>query len=466
MSTPTFGLHLPKRTLAIAAVAALFAVMLAPSFSLASSHREAPYISQDAAVDNTDFYMFLSPSDATKLVFVSNSYPFHYPEGGPNYFRFADNAVYAVHIDVNGDAKEDVTYAFKFTTQVGNGNTFLFNTQPIVDLDDANVRQLWKAYRIKGLFTGSATQLKQANVVASGEIATPVIGRQSTGDATAYNTLAAKAIVNAGLKGKFFAGERDDPFFVDLKVFDLLNLGDTNAHDSVAGANVNSIIFEVPVRSLVAKDPVIGAWSATYRPAQRVINNQGAQTNSTTWVQVSRLGMPLVNEVVVPLAAKDYFNASKPFDDAGVNLDAYSAVVLNSELATLLKNVLNLDFDGAGTVNVPTTNRTDLVTVFLTGVDGLNKPANVRASEMLRINTTTPLAQNPNRLGVFGGDNAGFPNGRRLADDVTDIAIQAVAGKLVQGFTVPSTLGDGIDANDKAFTTTFPYVAAPHLIKN
>jgi hypothetical protein len=461
MSSLTSGLSLSKRSVALALAASIVAWAILPAASLfASSHREAPLTSQDAPTDGTDFYMFLSPSDATKIVFVANSYPFHYPEGGPNYFRFADNAVYAVHIDTNGDAKEDVTYAFKFTTQVGNGNTFLFNTQPIVDLDDANVRQLWKAYRIKGVFTGSNSQLKQANVVASGEIATPVIGSTSQAD---YAALAAKAIVNAGAKGKFFAGERDDPFFVDLKVFDLLNLG--SGDDSVRGANVNSIIFEVPVRSLVGKDPIIGAWSANYRPAQRVLNTSGVESNSTTWVQVSRLGMPLVNEVVVPLAAKDYFNASKPVDDAGTNFNAYSAVVLTPELAGLLKNVLNLDFDGNGTANVPTTNRTDLVTVFLTGVDGLNKPANVRAAEMLRINTTTPLAQNPNRLGVFGGDNAGFPNGRRLADDVTDIAIQAVAGKLVQGFTVPSTLGDGVDTNDKAFTNTFPYVATPHLTK-
>lgn len=463
MKRPTTRLGLPMRATALAAVAAMFTVAIGPvSGVFASSHREAPYISQDPAVDNTDFYMFLSPADATKLVFVSNSYPFHYPEGGPNYFRFADNAVYAVHIDTNADAKEDVTYAFKFTTQVANGNTFLFNTQAITNLADANVRQTWKAYRIKGVFTGSNSQLKDANVVAQGEVATPVIGSKSQAN---YATLSAQAIVDAGAKGKFFAGERDDPFFVDLKVFDLLNLGSQTAHDTLAGANVNSIIFEVPVRSVVSKDPIIGAWSATYRPSQRVVNTDGSQGNSTTWVQVSRLGMPLVNEVVVPLAAKDKFNASKPFDDNGANAQAYGAVVTTPELAALLKNVLSLDFDGAGTVNVPTTDRQDLVAVFLTGVQGLNKPANVRPAEMLRINTATPLSQNPNRLGVFGGDNAGFPNGRRLADDVTDIAIQAVAGKLVNGFTVPSNLGDGINANDKTFSSTFPYVAAPHLTK-
>lgn len=464
MSTLSCGMSRSMRVIAIAAAVSVLAVMLAPLSSFASSHREAPMISQDAAVDNTDFYMFLSPADATKVVFIANSYPFHYPEGGPNYFRFADNAIYAIHIDTNGDGKEDVTYAFDFNTTVTNGGTFLFNTQPIVTLADANVRQFWKAYRIKGPFTGSNSQLRPQNKVAEGEIATPVIGNVSIPD---YEALAASAIVS-NAKGKFFAGERDDAFYVDLKVFDLLNIGSPTAHDSVAGSNINSIVIEVPVSSIrTAADPVIGAWSANYRPATRVLPGGGAETNSTTWVQVSRLGMPLVNEVVVPLAAKDYFNNSKPKDDAGINFAAYSAVVLTPELAGLFKAVLGLDFDGAGTVNVPTTNRTDLVTVFLTGVPGLNKPSNpnAQAAEMLRLNTSTPLAATPHRLGVFGGDVQGFPNGRRLGDDVTDIAIQAVAGKLVTGFTVPDGLGDGINSNDKTFLPAFPYIATPHLTK-
>jgi Domain of unknown function (DUF4331) len=427
---------------------------MAPVIALASSHREAPMISQDAAVDGTDFYMFKSPADATKLVFVANSYPFQYPEAGPNYFRFADNAVYAIHIDTNGDAKENITYAFKFTTTVTNGNTFLFNTQAIANLADANVKQTWKAYRIKGTFTGSNSQMSQANVVATGTVATPVIGPRSTPD---YNALVTESIVTNGV-GKFFAGQRDDPFFVDLNVFDLLGLG--GAKDSLKGANVNSIVLEVPIASHIGGSPIIGAWSANYRPAQIVLKGDGTIKNSTTWVQVSRLGMPLVNEVVVPLAYKDYFNASKPWKDAITQ--PYADVVNTSELAGLLKAVLGLDYDGSGTVDVPTTEREDLFMIFLKGVAGLNQPANVRPAEMLRLNTSIAVAASPERLGVFAEDTQGFPNGRRLTDDVTDIAIQAVAGKIVPGFTVPDTLGDGVDANDKAFLATFPYVAAPH----
>ena len=454
MSLTTSSLLRSKRALAFAASASLLASTLAPIAALASSHREAPMISQDAAVDATDFYMFKSPADATKLVFVANSYPFQYPEAGPNYFRFADNAVYAIHIDTNGDAKENITYAFKFTTTVVNGGTFLFNTKAIASLDDANVRQTWKAYRIKGTFTGSNSQLSQANVVASGRVATPVIGPRSTPD---YPALVTESIVSNAV-GKFFAGPRDDSFFVDLNVFDLLGLG--GANDSLQGANVNSIVFEVPIAGLIGSSPIIGAWSANYRPSQVVLKGDGTMKNSTTWVQVSRLGMPLVNEVVVPLAFKDYFNASKPWKDA--DTQPYADVVLTSELAGLLKAVLELDFDGSGSVDVPTTNREDLFMVFLKGVTGLNQPPNVRPAEMLRLNTSTATTASPNRLGVFGGDNQGFPNGRRLGDDVTDIAIQAVTGKLVEGFTVPDSLGDGVDTNDKAFLTTFPYVAAPH----
>ncbi len=453
MSFLTSGLTRSKRAAALLAAASVFSYALAPIAALGSSHREAPMISQDASVDSTDFYMFKSPSDPTKLVFVANSYPFHYPEGGPNYFRFADDAVYTVHVDNNGNAEEDITYAFKFKTKVANLNTFLFNTQPLtVASPNANVTQEWTAFRIKGKFTGSNSQMKAANVVATGKIAPPVIGNRSIPD---YNAVANLAIVDAGVKGKFFLGERDDPFFVDLKVFDLLNLG--SGRDTLLGANVNSIVFEVPISSLVTNDPVIGAWSATYRPALRIFPGDGVQKNSTTFVQVSRLGMPLVNEVVVPLGAKDYFNNSKPKDDAGKNFEAYSAVVLKPELANLFKVVLGLS-------NTPTENRTDLVTVFLTGVPDLNKPANVRPAEMLRVNTSTALSATENRLGVFGGDTAGFPNGRRLADDVVDIEIQAVAGKLA-GVTVDPGLGDGVNTNDKAFTQTFPYVASPHLLK-
>ncbi len=452
-------LYRTKSALALASAASLFAGAMAPVVAVASSHREAPSISQNPAVDATDLYAFLSPKDSRNVVFAVNTSPFQYADAGPNYHRFSDNAVYAFHIDTNGDAAEDVTYAFTFKTTFDNGNTFLYNLKPVEKLADLNVHQKWTAYRVTGVFTGSKAQMASKNVVATGEVAAPVIGSKSIAD---YAKLALTAIVDKGAKGKFFAGQRDDSFFVDLKVFDLLNLG--SGKDSLVNANVNSIVFEVPVASLVGKDPVIGVWSANYLPAQLVLKDDGtSKMTGTKWVQVSRLGMPLVNEVVVPLAYKDYFNASKPVKDSVT--PPYAAVVTTSHLAELIKAVLKADFDGTGTVDVPTKDRTDLVTVFLTGVPGLNQPKNVKAAEMLRLNTTIQPSAIPSRLGVFGGDTAGFPNGRRLADDVTDIALQAVVGKLVKGFTVPEAFGDGVNANDAEFLKDFPYLATPHLTK-
>ena len=478
----------------------------------ASSHREAPKISQDPAADQTDVYAFRSPSNPDHLVLAGNYYPLTGPGAGPNYYRFSDDVVYAFHIDQDGDAMEDVTYAFRFNTTVNNGNTFLSVLAPMSSPEDMNVVQGYDVYRIEGSAKDLEAGMVARNRVTSGVVAPPVIGEKSQPD---YDSLAEQAIVRAGGQGTFFAGPRDDSFFVDLNVFDLLNLG--AGVDSLAGTNVQSIVFEVPISRLThdgrAADttaPVLGVWGATYRysPDLEIETGTAAKTKSATanvsssrkdfsqdrrfiysrynnarrnaygrwnrnttarnyvrvtpgtmprvkkggWKQISRLGMPLVNEAVVPLAYKDYFNSSHPSKDA--TTDAYAQVVLNSELAGLFKAVLGID--------APTTNREDLVTVFLTGVPGLNQPANVQAAEVLRINVTTPLAETENRLGVFGGDNAGFPNGRRLADDVTDVAVQAVAGKLVDGYDVSADLGDGVNANDKAFSTTFPYLAAPH----
>ncbi len=434
---------------------------LAPLATFASSHREAPMISQDPAADSTDLYAFVSPADASKVVIVDNSNPLGIPGAGPNYYNFGTDVVYAVHIDNNGDATEDITYAYTFERKVKNGGTFLYNTQPYAKLDDGNVTYTAHVYLIKGKFTGSKVQLNKQAWLTDFTVAPPAIGPKSQPD---YEKLAMAAVHDAGAKGKFFAGPRDDPFFVDLRVFDLLDLG--RGKDSLAGTNVQSIVMEVPAASLTqdakppasSKEPVIGVWSANYRYSTTVLRDDGTSRPTGKLVQVSRLGMPLVNEVVVPLAAKDYFNASRPDDDAGKNFKAYGPVVTKPELAGLLKAVLGLD--------VPLDNRTDLVTVFLTGVPGLNQPNNVRAAEMLRLNLSTPVtaANKMSRLGVFGGDLQGFPNGRRLSDDVTDVAIQAVAGTLVDKKYANPDLGDGVNANDKAFMAAFPYVASPNLL--
>jgi hypothetical protein len=447
-----------RRSAGVAALS-LAASMFGPVAGvLASSHREAPLISMDPAADGTDLYAFISPTDSSKVVIVDNSNPLGIPGAGPNYFNFATDVVYAVHVDNDGDAKPNITYAFTFERFVKNSNSFLYNLKPYSVLDDGNVTYKATVYLIKGKF-GGKSDLSKKNLLTTFTVAPPAIGPKSQPN---YASLAQQAIHDAGTKGKFFAGPRDDPFYGDLRVFDLLDLG--RAKDSLAGTNVQSIVFEVPASSLTGDgrapaqsgDPVIGVWTANYRYATRVLKNDGTIKNAGSLVQVSRLGMPLVNEVVVPLAYKDYFNASAPQKDADTK--AYADVVLKPELAGLFKAVLGLD--------VPLDNRTDLVTVFLTGVPGLNQPKNVRPAEMLRINLSTPVAASPNRLGVFGGDTAGFPNGRRLADDTIDISVQAVAGTLVDPKYANPALGDGVHTNDVPFLSSFPYVAGPHLLPN
>lgn len=419
-------------------------ITIPASLTFGSSHREAPLISMDPVADQTDLYAFVSPNNSDKVVLAGNYNPLGIAGAGPNYFRFGDDVLYAFHIDNDGDAIEDISYVFNFKTDVKNPNTFLYNTQPINKLSDSNVTQSYDVYKVNGKFNG---RLNKSDMIESDiPVATPAIGATSQPD---YSKLAQEAIANK-TSAKYFAGPRDDSFFVDLNVFDLLSLG--AGVDSLAGTNVQSIVMEIDADKLTAKEDIIGIWGSTYRRSYRVVRN-GKMRQGGRWTQISRLGMPLVNEVVVPLAYKDYFNTSHPGKDA--DTQAYADVVLKPELAGLFKAVLGLD--------VPLDNRTDLVSVFLTGVEGLNMPKNVRAAEMLRLNTSIAANPNPNALGVFGGDTAGFPNGRRLADDVTDIAIQAVAGKLVEGYTVDAGLGDGVNANDKAFSSSFPYLAMPHL---
>ncbi len=435
-----------KGTAFLLGISLVLGLTITPSISYGSSHREAPLSSMDPVADLTDVYAFQSPQDNNKTVLAMNTNPLAMPGVGPNFYRFGDDVLYMFHIDNDGDAIEDITYAFKFKTDIKNEGTFLYNTQVINSLNDSNVTQSYDVYKIAGKFRG---RLMARDMIFSDlPVATPVIGSVSQPN---YAALAAEAIVDKGTKGKFFAGPRDDAFFVDLNVFDLLNLG--AGIDSLAGANVQSIVIEVPTSMLKDQDDIIGIWSTTQRQSFRALRGNGIVRNRGRWVQTNRLGMPLVNEVVVPLAYKDYFNSSHPHKDA--DTQPYADVVLKPELAGLFKAVLGLD--------APLDNRTDLVSVFLTGVEGLNKPANVRAAEMLRLNTSIATNSTPERLGVFAGDTAGFPNGRRLADDVTDIAIQAVAGKLVDGYTVDAALGDGVNQNDKAFLSSFPYMAAPHL---
>ena len=446
---------------------------LAASGLFASSHREAPLTSEDPTIDATDLYAFRD--SPTTVTILANYIPLEAPAGGPNFYNFSDNAYYDIHIDNDGDAVADITWRFDFYTEVGNAGTFLYNTGPVTSLSDPdlNVKQYYSVNRMNE--DGSMTSMGERFQVAPANV-----GVKSTPD---YASLAAAAVNTMDNGMQIFAGPRDDPFFIDLgAIFDLLTLrpvqslhqvppveGNEAGVDSLAGFNVHTIALRIPIAGLTndgqmpnsptASNAVVGVWTTSSRP-RVTIRNEGLRPvlNFSGSTQVSRLGNPLVNEVVLPLAFKDLFNSSKPSGDAALfnTNEAFRARILAPEVANLMELLYGL--------NVPEPPRNDLVSVFLTGVEGLNMPANVVPSEMLRLNMAILGQAGPSRLGVIGQDNAGYPNGRRLGDDVVDIALRVVAGVLVDGFNVApnNALTDGVDGNDKPFLTSFPYAAMPH----
>jgi hypothetical protein len=429
----------------------------------ASSHREAPLISQDPLADNTDVYAFVSPERPDRVVLISNYIPLQFPSSGPNFWKFDDNVLYEIMVDNTGDAVEDITFQFRFTTQVRNPNTFLYNTGAVTSLDDPdlNVRQSFNVARVNGpRRTGARTVLGDNLLVMPANV-----GVSSIRD---YNGQLGTGVYNL-TDARVFAGPRDEGFYVDLgATFDLLQFRSLVPQlgqpiDSLAGYNVHSIAIEVPITALMrngmrpssTSDPnaTIGVWSTASRMSTTTRTGAG-QMHSGDWVQVSRLGNPLVNEVVLPLALKDAFNGLEPTGDAAA---------LNFVTNPLVPPLMQALFG----VQTPPTPRTDLVTIFLTGIPGLNQiGTNPRASEMLRLNTAVPPSSRPHRLGVLAGDLAGFPNGRRVGDDVVDIALQAMAGAtpLTPQFArAPNNqIGDGVDQNDKEYLSGFPFLTVPH----
>ena len=462
--------------LVVSAVAVAVAVALVrgpgPEASRASSHREAPLISNDPAADNTDLYAFVSPDAPNTVTIVANYIPLEQPAGGPNFASFGDDVRYEIKVDNSGDGEEDVTYRFRFKTTTGNPKTFLYNTGPIDTLSDSdwNVRQTYTVTRIT----------KHGSKVLGTDIPVPPvnIGPRST---PGYDALAAAAI--AELPGaKVFAGQRDDPFYVDLgSIFDLAGLRPFNSlHaiplsndagvDGVAGYNTHSIVLQVPIKKLTrdhmtheADEPeaVIGVYATASRQRVRVLQDGGDVRNKAGWVQISRLGEPLINEAVIPRGKKDLWNSTDPAEDMRF-LRFY-----RSPEVTKLENALYDALDNANE-----TDRDDLVAILLTGVPGLNYTGPTKA-DLLRLNTgIAPTADvgEGDRLGVLNGDLAGFPNGRRLEDDIVDIDLRAFAegyGTFLNGLlglpnrTPNNLLGDGVDANDRMFRADFPYVATP-----
>ena len=428
--------------LALAAIAVVAALLggPAPSAGKASSHREAPSISEDPTADNTDLYAFRSPDRPDTVTIISNVIPAEDPAAGPMYYEFSPSARYNVYLDRNGDGRAEITYRFRFRPST-----------PV-----AFLRSTVQPYTVTKLEGG------RSEVVATGNTPPNNIGPRTT---PGYRQVAQNAVAQLAGGGLVFAGQRDDAFFGDIgAIFDSLGFrrGTGNAgggKDFFAGYGVHTLSLQLPIASLADPDGIVGVWTTVERQQLRVEAKtrkvRGTRVTSSVvsrpWVQVSRLGNPLVNEVIIPTAQKDEWNRSAPTGDS-----RYASLYTQPVLAALINQLY------PGVVNAPERDRDDLVAVLLTGVPNLNFTGATRA-DMLRLNLSiapTAAVGAGNRLGVFGNDLAGFPNGRRLEDDVIDIAERAVAGKL-KGNPNADALGDGVNANDVPFLTSFPYQADP-----
>jgi hypothetical protein len=446
--------------LLLAAVAALVAGALAVTLGFGSSHREAPGISLDPSADNTDVYAYTAKDAPGALTVVSNWIPQEDPAGGPNFFKFDDAADYYIQVDNTGDGKADVKYLFKFKTTTKNKNTFLYAAPGVTSINDPklNVVQRYSVTR-EAFKNGRQTG---ARVIARNVPVAP----NNVGPKTfpSYDTVAAQAIHSLPGGGKVFAGQVDDPFYVDLgATFDGINLrngtgASGGGKDDLAGLNTHAVVLQVPegqvtrdgkaVSGPSGANAVVGVWSTTERQRLSVLRKSGRSRAVKRDVQVSRLGNPLINEVIIPLGQKDQFNRTTPDKDAAL----YGKFAVNPEPARLLNALFSL--------GVKETNRTDIVNALLVGLEGKTKIApNAVPADTLKINLGVPPSATENRFGVIGGDLAGFPDGRRLGDDVVDAELRVIGGVLIGK---PLPLGDGVDRNDKPFRASFPYVAAPH----
>jgi uncharacterized protein DUF4331 len=452
--------------LGAATAAALAAGSLAVGLAPGSSHREAPNILKDPTADNTDVYAFTAPDAPGSLTVVANWIPLEEPAGGPYFGKLDPDARYYVKIDNTGDGRPDVAYRWEFDQRFRNPESFL-DAAPTVDSigdPDLNFVQTYDLYRE----TYHGRRVRARRIAHDVPVAPADSGPKTYPD---YDKVAAGAISPVAGGGKTFVGPVDDPFFVDLgAIFDGINIdkpgrpsiglgNQGGGKDDVAGYNTHAFVLQVPesqvtrdgrpVSGASAGNAVVGVWASTERRRLSVRRHGRAKAR---WVQVSRLGNPLINEVIIPVGQKDRFNRTEPADDAA-NFGKYA---LNPEPARLLNALFGL--------GVKETDRADIVQALLTGVPGLtqigDKPA---AADTLKLNLGVPPAAMPNRFGVLAGDVAGFPNGRRLTDDVTDIELRVIAGALLKpeqgGKQIP--LGDGVDRNDKPFRAAFPYVAAP-----
>jgi hypothetical protein len=467
-----------------------------------SSHREAPEISKDPVADSADLYAFVSPDNPDTVTIIANYIPLESPDGGPNFYEFGTDVLYSINIDNDGDGKADISYIFEFQSETTNLDTFLYNTGPIGSLTDPNWnrRQTYTVTRM--LRSGKMT------VLGSGLACPPCnVGPLSTPN---YETALANPAISTLSNGMtVFAGQRADGFYVDLgSIFDLAVLRPIAA-DHVLGnllptmsginatkaLNVHSIAIQVPMTQLTkhkrmptsaaSPDSVIGVWTSAYRQAATVLPStakaNGGPVHAGPWVQVSRLGNPLVNEALIPLSQKDYWNHEEPHSDI-----QFAQYVSNPELARLLPGLYPGAFPNLAAYNAGTINRADLTAILTTGipsgiVPGFQNFTGTVQADMLRLNMAIPPATTspttPSNLGLIGGDPAGYPNGRRVFDDIVNIELKAIAGATLglvdpsftpdaavglvdQGLTSSAT--DTTAKGTEDYLPSFPYLGVPH----
>ena len=415
-----------------------------PDDGQAASHREAPLISEDPSADVTDFYFFRSPDRPDTVTAIMNVNPFEEPSAGPNWYGFSQSAKYVIHFDNTGDGKPDVSYEFKFKT----GKASLSSTLPLGCI--AGKCQSYNVWRVAGA--------KGSSVGKNLPVAPNNIGprtRTSFEGGASYQQIRDRTIKGLKGSGLVYAGPADDPFFGDIgAAFDAVTIRNGTGNkgggvDSFAGFNVHVIAVQLPISAVKGSSDVVGAWAAVYRPRTTVRATAGVNR----WVQVSRLGNPLLNELLIPTGMKDRWNATSPDQDS-----QYDTYIETPVLAAVTNSI----YSGLGLqLNIPEKSRSDLVAAFHTGLGLLGNTLGSTHADEIRLNLATPPAASPNRLGPLAGDVAGWPNGRRLQDDVIDIALIALGGALYTPANV-LPLGDGVDGNDLPFGTSFPYVPLPH----
>jgi hypothetical protein len=453
-----------------------------------SSHREAPEISQDPVADSTDVYAFISPDWPDSVTIIANYIPLQEPAGGPNFYEFGDDVLYEIHIDNTGDGHSNISYQFRFHTELRNEDTFLYNTGPITSLTSPNWnrRQLYSVTRVEG---------SHRTVYGTGFVCAPCnIGPLSTPN---YDRLAAEAVHALDGRQHVFAGQRAEGFYVDLgSIFDLANLrpfqelhNQYGMHvfskpapgvNATNGLNVHSIALQVPISELTRRgtgkedDPrsVIGVWSTASRQKVRLWDSdKGEDVNSGPWRQVSRLGNPLVNEVINPIGKKDLWNTLPPSHDK-----LFASYVAHPELAALLPGLYPGVFPNLEKLVKSGKPRADLEAILLTGlpagiVPGFQNYTGAVQADMLRLNTGIKPSKKPNILGVIGKDLAGFPNGRRVFDDVVTIELRAIAGatyplvdKSYKPDAAANAVTDGLGPSSvkAGYLGKFPYLGVPY----